>query len=271
MIIKDKVAIITGAGSGIGHAVALELADRGVGGLGLVDTAENVIAVARGINDRMDKPVAEALIGDVTDDAFRGRAFDLVADKFGVPTILVPSAGINRDQLAVKVDESTGKAVTYPLETFREVVEVNLVAPSAWAIEMIARIAEDRRRRGLENWTPEEDVQGTIVFLGAVSSHGGAGQVAFAASKSGLEGVAATLGKEAMNYGVRCAVIHPGYTDTPMVRALGQEYIEKNILPHTQLRRLIAPAEIADAIYFLITNSAVSGQLWADAGWHPSV
>lgn len=271
MIIKDKVAIITGAGSGIGHAVALELADRGVGGLGLVDTAENVIAVARGINDRMDKPVAEALIGDVTDDAFRGRAFDLVADKFGVPTILVPSAGINRDQLAVKVDESTGKAVTYPLETFREVVEINLVAPSAWAIEMIARIAEDRRRRGLENWTPEEDVQGTIVFLGAVSSHGGAGQVAFAASKSGLEGVAATLGKEAMNYGVRCAVIHPGYTDTPMVRALGQEYIEKNILPHTQLRRLIAPAEIADAIYFLITNSAVSGQLWADAGWHPSV
>ena len=55
-----------------------------------------------------------------------------------------------------------------------------------------------------------------------------------------------------------------------MVRALGEEYIQKNILPYTQLKRLIQPEEIADAIYFLISNSAVSGELWADAGWHPS-
>ena len=66
------------------------------------------------------------------------------------------------------------------------------------------------------------------------------------------------------------AVIHPGFTDTPMVRALGEEYINEHILPHTQLRRLIQPEEIADAIYFLICNSAVSGELWADAGWHPT-
>ena len=77
-------------------------------------------------------------------------------------------------------------------------------------------------------------------------------------------------GKEATYHGVRFATIHPGFTDTPMVRALGQEYIEKNILPYTQLKRLIDPAEIADAIYFMICNSAVSGELWADAGWHPS-
>ena len=72
-----------------------------------------------------------------------------------------------------------------------------------------------------------------------------------------------------MYYGVRCAVIHPGFTDTQMVRALGEEHIQKNILPYTQLKRLIDPDEIADAIYFMICNSAVSGELWADAGWHP--
>ncbi|MGZ3489390.1 MAG: SDR family oxidoreductase, partial [Isosphaeraceae bacterium] len=88
-------------------------------------------------------------------------------------------------------------------------------------------------------------------------------------TKAALEGAAATLGKEAVYHGVRCAVIHPGFTDTPMVRALGQEYIEKNILPYTQLKRLIDPSEIADAIYFMICNSAVSGEIWADAGWHP--
>ena len=85
-----------------------------------------------------------------------------------------------------------------------------------------------------------------------------------------LAGAAATVMKEAIYHGVRCCVIHPGFTDTPMVRALGQDYIAKHILPYTLLRRLIRPEEIADAICFLIANSAVSGELWADAGWHPS-
>jgi NAD(P)-dependent dehydrogenase (short-subunit alcohol dehydrogenase family) len=75
--------------------------------------------------------------------------------------------------------------------------------------------------------------------------------------------------KEAMYYGVRCTVIHPGFTDTPMVRALGEDYINRHVIPATQIGRLIRPDEIADAICFLIRNSAVSGQLWADAGWHP--
>jgi 3-oxoacyl-[acyl-carrier protein] reductase len=66
-------------------------------------------------------------------------------------------------------------------------------------------------------------------------------------------------------------VIHPRFTDTPMVRALGEDFIDKYVLPATELQRLIRPAEIADAICFMIANSAVSGQLWADAGWTPSV
>lgn len=82
-----------------------------------------------------------------------------------------------------------------------------------------------------------------------------------------MEGAAATLTLEAMYHGVRCGVIHPGFTDTPMVHALGEQFIKDRILPYTQLKRLILPEEIADAICFLIGNSAVSGELWADAGW----
>ena len=55
-----------------------------------------------------------------------------------------------------------------------------------------------------------------------------------------------------------------------MVRALGDEYIKEHILQYTQLGRLIRPEEIAEAICFMIANSAVSGNLWADAGWHPA-
>jgi NAD(P)-dependent dehydrogenase (short-subunit alcohol dehydrogenase family) len=270
MQIEGRVALITGAASGIGAAVAAELAHRGARALALVDRSDHVTEVARAINAEVGRPVAESFLGDASSAAFRSQTYDKVETKHGVVHICVPAAGITRDSLAVKIDKATGKAVVYPVETFRAVLEVNLIAPVYWALEMVARIAEDRCRRGLGRWEPQQTVQGTVVLIGSVSSQGNKGQIAYAVSKAGLEGAAATLMKEAIFHGVRCAVIHPGYTDTPMVRALGEEFIAKNILPYTQLRRLIRPAEIADAICFLIANSAVSGELWADAGWHPS-
>jgi NAD(P)-dependent dehydrogenase (short-subunit alcohol dehydrogenase family) len=269
MKIQGKCAVVTGAASGIGQAVAMELAERGARAVALVDRSEDVLRVAWTINDRMEIPLAEAMIGDTTDEAFRVKTFDLMCAKYGPPAVCIPAAAITRDRLAVKTDKATGKITTYPIEDFRQVLEVNLVAPVYWGIEMVARIAERRRALGKGRWEPTEGVQGTVIFIGSVSSSGNPGQIAYSATKAALEGAAATLAKEATYHGVRFAVIHPGFTDTPMVRALGQEYIEKNILPYTQLKRLIDPTEIADAIYFMICNSAVSGELWADAGWHP--
>jgi len=269
MLIEGKVALVTGAASGIGAALIRELAKRGVRAVVLVDRSERVYEVAKSANEAAGREVAEAWVGDTTDEAFRQRLYDEIVARHGVVQICVPAAGITRDSLSVKVDRASGKAVIYPTSEFREILEVNLVAPTYWALEMVARIAEDRHRRGLGQWDPRETVQGTVVFIGSVSSQGQKGQISYAASKAGLEGAAATLMKEAMHHGVRCGVIHPGYTDTPMVRALGEEFIAKHVLPYTQLRRLIRPEEIADAICFMIANSAVSGELWADAGWHP--
>ncbi len=271
MNVQGKVAIITGAGSGIGQATAAELAERGIKALGLVDRSENVLRIARSINDMAGgAPLAEGYVGDVTDPAFRKKVFDHVQQKYGVAQICIPSAAITRDALSVKFDKAQGLARVYSVEDFKDLLEVNLLSPVYWALEMIARMAEDRHKRGLGRWSPSEGVQGAVIFIGSVSTQGTPGQIAYAAAKSGLEGAAATLAKEATYHGVRAAVIHPGYTNTPMVRALGEEYIAKNILPHTRLGRLIEPEEIADAIYFLLSNSAVSGELWADAGWHPT-
>jgi len=272
MNIKSKVAVVTGAGSGIGQAAAIELAKNGVRALALADLSSTVQEVARQINDSCGQPIAYGFIGDATDPAFRKHVYDEIESKAGVPAgICVPAAGITRDALSVRLDKVTGKTVLYPLETFRLVTEVNLIAPIYWALELVARIAEDRQRRGIGRWDPkQEKLQGTVIFIGSVSSQGNKGQIAYAATKRGLEGAASTLMKEAMFYGVKFGVIHPGFTDTPMVRALGEEYIEKNILPYTQLKRLIRPEEIASAICFMIINSAISGELWADAGWHPS-
>jgi 3-oxoacyl-[acyl-carrier protein] reductase len=268
MRFSGRVAIVTGAASGIGQAVAIELAKRGVKAVALVDRSDLVVEVAKSINESSDHPVAEPMMGDTTDAAFRQHVYDQMIARHGTPSICIPAAGITRDQIAVKVDSETGKAVIYPVENFRLVMEINLVAPVYWAMEMIARIAEQRRRNGLKRWEPEEGVQGSVVFIGSVSSQGNVGQVSYASTKAGLDGAQATLSQEAIYHGVRCAIIHPGFTNTPMVRALGEDYIKKNVLPYSRLRRLIEPREIADAICFLVSNSAVSGQLWADAGWH---
>jgi len=270
MLILEKVAVVTGAASGIGEAVARELAYRGARTIVLVDRSDRALELARSINQSAGREVAEARVGDTIDDRFRIDVFNDVVARHGMVHICVPAAGITRDALSVKVDRAAGTAKVYPPEQFREVIEVNLIAPVYRALEMVARLAENRWRRGLKQWDPAEGVQGTVVFIGSVSSQGNKGQLSYAVSKAGLQGAAATLMKEAIYHGVRCGVIHPGFTDTPMVRALGEEYITRSILPYTQLRRLIRPQEIADAICFMIANSAVSGELWADAGWHPS-
>lgn len=271
MEIKDKVALITGAGSGIGQAVARDLIKRGVKAIALVDVNDSVKALAAELSSNNGAgPKAEAFIGSVSDQDFCKSVYDQVGERYGLVTICVPAAGITRDGLATKLDKATGKVSIYPIELFRQVLDINLTAPVYWALEMVARIAQDRHDRGLKRWDPDERMQGTVIFIGSVSSQGNKGQISYAATKAGLEGVAATLQAEAIFHGVRCGVIHPGFTDTPMVRKLGEEYIEKYVLPYTQLRRLIRTEEIADAICFMISNSAVSGELWADAGWHPS-
>ena len=270
MNMNGAVAVITGAAGGIGRALALEMVKRKVAGLALVDSSDAVQQVAKAINELVGSPLAFGYSGDVTNSVFRSKVYTEMREKHGRVNICVPAAGITRDSLAVKVDKQTQTVSVYPVETFRQVVEVNLIAPVYWALEMVAGIAENRARQGLKRWEPTEPLQGTVVFIGSVSSLGNKGQIAYAATKAGLEGAAATLTMEAVFHGVRCAVIHPGYTDTPMVRALGEDFIQQHIIPRTQLRRLIQPEEIADAICFMISNAAVSGSLWADAGWHPA-
>ena len=268
MEFTNRVAVITGGGSGIGRAVAAAMARRDVVAVALVDMNDSIREVAAALDAEAGRAFAVPFCGNVTDEAFRASVFDAMSAQHGPVSLCVPAAGITRDDLAVRIDKLTGKARIYPLEQFKLVVDVNLIAPVYWALEMIGRIAESARGRGQKRWNPDEGIQGSVVFIGSISSQGNRGQISYASTKAGLEGAAATIMKEAMFHGVRCSVIHPGFTDTPMVRAMGADYVNKNILPFTQLGRLIKADEIADAICFMLANAAVSGELWVDAGWH---
>ncbi len=200
MKIKDAVAVITGAAGGIGRALALELVKREIGGLALVDQSESVQQVVKAVNDLAQEAVAFGYNGDVTDSDFRKRVYREMEEKCGTVSICVPAAGITRDNLAVKMDKQTQQVTIYPIETFRQVVEVNLIAPIYWALEMVAGVAEGRAQEGLKRWQPTEPLQGMVVFIGSVSSLGNKGQIAYAATKAGLEGAAATLRRR----------VHPG-------------------------------------------------------------
>ena len=270
MKIKGKVAVVTGASGGIGRAVCEEFINRGAAHVALVDLDDGVVDVADQLNRAAGQGIAKAYQGNTTDADFRTAVYDEICGRFGQVNICVPAAGIVRDALAVKMNKVTGKANVYPEETFRLVTEVNYIAPIYWAMEMIARVVESRSKRGLKKWDPTEDMEGAVIFIGSVASQGNKGQISYASTKAALEGAASTLMKEAIFHGVRCSIIHPGFTDTPILQAMGEEYIAKYVLPDTQLGRLIRPEEIADAICFMITNQAVSGQIWADAGWHPA-
>jgi len=271
MELTDKVAIITGAAGGIGKAACLKLADENVRAIGVVDVQADTSAVCAEMNRQIGREVMIPYRGDVVDAAFREQVFSDMERRFGPVTLCVPAAGITRDRLSVKITGKNGSVThsIYSEDDFRRVLDIDLFAPIYWSLRTVASVAMDRSKRGVAQWSPQESMQGAIVLIGSVSSAGNRGQIAYATAKAGLEGAQATLAIEAVYYGVRCAIIHPGFTDTPMVQALGERLIQEQILPNTQLRRLIRPDEIASAIVFMLKNSAVSGSLWADAGWHP--
>src|SRR6478736_6080735 len=133
MKIQEKIALITGAAGGIGRALALETAKRGIGHLALVDQSADVLEQSRSLNELMGRSMATGYSGDVTDPTFRQNVYNDMREKFGTVTICVPAAGITRDDLAVKMDKQKNEIVVYPLEKFRLVTEVNLIAPVYWA------------------------------------------------------------------------------------------------------------------------------------------
>jgi NAD(P)-dependent dehydrogenase (short-subunit alcohol dehydrogenase family) len=268
MTFDGRHALVTGAASGIGYAVCQQLAARGVAAITAVDMSEQLEDAVARLNAEAGRPVATAHRGDTSDGAFRRGVFEDAVASHGPVSLCVPAAGITLDGLAVKLNRETGRVDLYPQERFERTVSVNLIAPVYWALESIASVIEDREARGVGRWMPDEGMQGAIVFIGSVSSHGNVGQVSYAACKAGLDGARATLAMEAKKWGIRAAIVHPGFTDTPMVSAVPGDVMEEHILPQVQIRRLLRPEEIAETICFTLANAAISGSVWADGGWH---
>ena len=269
MNIDGKVAIVTGASGGIGLATAKKLLDKGVKALALVDISEEIAQTAENLKHYSGNSNVRGFCGDVSNCQFRNQVFTTMYDEFGPVQICVPAAGIVRDGLAVKENRKTGKIELYPVDKFKQILDINLLHPAYWAMDTIAGIARHRHNNGKSSWQSDEDIQGCIILIGSVSSRGNRGQVGYAAAKSGLKAVSATLNLEGLFYGVQTKIIHPGFVDTPMVETIDTDYFEENLKPMIGLGRKIRPEEISAIICTMIENSVLSGEVWADASMKP--
>jgi len=235
-----KVAVITGAGGGIGAATATRLASEGAA-VALLDlTAPQHLVEKIG-----EIPgIARAYACDVTDEPEVQAVFARIAADLGAPHILVNNAGITRDNLLFKLRKPDWDAV----------IAVNLTGAYLCAHAAQQYMVAQR--------------YGKIVSLSSRSALGARGQANYAAAKAGIQALTATLAIELGPFNITVNAVAPGYIATAMTAATASrvgstpEEHQRAAAERTPLGRVGQPEEIAAVIAFLAADDAsyVSGQ-----------
>ncbi|HET7011362.1 MAG TPA: 3-oxoacyl-ACP reductase FabG [Anaerolineales bacterium] len=250
MRLKDKVAWITGAGSGIGRATALRFAHEGAR-LFLTDVEEaGLTEVAAQI--RNDGGKAESTTGDVSDRAEVARMVEQALQAFERLDILINNAGINRDGLVVKAKDDQIQLMGD--DRWDPVVDVNL--KGSFLCAQAAAVPMMRQDHG------------RIVNTSSIGALGNIGQANYAASKAGVIGLTKTLALEWARFHINVNCVAPGATETRMTAGM-PEKLREGLVDKIPLRRLARPEEIAAAHLFLVSDDAVyiTGQvLFVDGG-----
>ncbi|HHY93874.1 MAG TPA: SDR family oxidoreductase [Firmicutes bacterium] len=244
MKLEGKVAIVTGAGSGIGRAVARRFAQEGAR-LVLNDITEEALGeVGNGL------PEACLVAGDVADPGTADRTVAAAVERFGRIDILVNNAGITR----------SCPAEDLPSDGWERIVAVNLSGQFYMAQAVGRRMIERR--------------SGCIVNVASMAGlHGIPENVAYVASKHGVVGLTKALVVEWARYGIRVNCVCPGLTSTPLVEALEEQApaVFRERKKRIPGGRLATPEEQAAVITFLASDEAsyVSGLVAnVDAGSH---
>lgn len=247
MEIKDSVFVVTGAGSGIGEAVARYVASKGaavVAGDLATGPLRKVVDEIRESGGR-----AEAVEVDVTNDESVSALMDQAIRAFGKINAVVPCAGIIKDSLLINVDRETGKVKkVMDSSAFRAVIEVNLVGS-------FITIREAARRMVDGGW------KGVLFTISSVNKAGQIGQINYSSSKAALAVWPRILAGEFHMKGIsgiRCVGIAPGYVGTAMVKGMNQEALA-SIVDDVHIGRLIEPEEIAHCIGSVVENEAIDG------------
>jgi 3-oxoacyl-[acyl-carrier protein] reductase len=243
MDLAGKTIAITGAGQGIGRALALafaaaksDLALIDVGPQRLEETCE--LARRHGVS-------AGAYIANVADEGQVEAAADKIVADFGRFDGIINNAGILRDALLVKSKDGE-IAGRMSLEQWRAVIDVNLTG-----VFLCGRAAAERMMK--------LGGGGVIINISSISRHGNAGQSNYSAAKAGVVALAEVWSKELARHKIRTGSISPGFVRTEILSAMRPEVLEKMLTP-VPLKRLGEPAEIASAARFIFENDFFTGR-----------
>lgn len=239
----EKTALVTGAGRGIGKAIAIALAKEGMNVVvnynGSADKAEETAAAIRELGVK-----AKTVKCNVADFDECKKMIDEVIAEFGRIDVLVNNAGITRDGLLMKMSE----------DDFDSVININLKG----AFNTTKHISKCLLKQK----------SGKIINISSVSGIlGNAGQANYSASKAGIIGLAKSTARELASRGITCNAIAPGFVETDMTSAMNEQVIEKSI-EMIPLKRIGKAEEIAYMAAFLASEKAdyITGQVFAVDG-----
>jgi 3-oxoacyl-[acyl-carrier protein] reductase len=244
MRFENQVAVVTGAGRGIGHAIAVRFAMEGARVASVSRTEANAQKTADEINTaRAD--AAKAYAVDVADQAAVQKAAEQIFADFGRVDILVNNAGVTRDGLSMRMS----------MEDWDTVLNTNLKGAFNFIQAVMRPMIKQR--------------SGRIINISSIAGLiGNAGQANYAASKAGLIGLTKTLARELASRGITVNAVAPGLIETDMTTVLSEE-IRQNILKNVPLGKLGEPEDIAGAVAYLASAEAkyITGQvLTVDGG-----
>jgi 3-oxoacyl-[acyl-carrier protein] reductase len=244
MRFANQVAIVTGAGRGIGHAIALQLASEGARVAVVSRTELNASRTAEEINASY-AGLAKAYAVDVADHAAVKKLTEQILGDFSRVDILVNNAGLTRDGLSMRMSE----------QDWDVVIDTNLKGAFNF-IQAVERPMIKQR-------------SGRIINIASVAGiMGNAGQANYAASKAGLIGLTKVIARELASRGITSNAVAPGFIGTDMTEVL-PEALKSTVIGQIPLGKFGEPADIAAAVAFLASNEAkyITGQvLTVDGG-----
>jgi len=239
---ENKVALVTGAGRGIGRAIAEELGKAGVTVICVSYSESSCSEAAQAINDAGGKAIAKAV--DVSDSTAVAAASEDLLSEYENIDILVNNAGITKDNLLFRMSE----------DDWTSVINTNLNSCFYW-VKGLARPMTRKR------W-------GRVINISSVSGiMGNAGQTNYAAAKAGMIGFTKSLAKELASRKITVNCVAPGFIKTDMTSKMVDSALDL-VLPMIPLKRMGEASDVANMVAYLASEEAnyVTGQVFTVDG-----
>lgn len=233
---EARTALVTGASRGIGRAIAERLAAAGHTVIGTATSDNGAEAISAYLKEAGVN--GQGMVLNVTSPASVNDTLAAITKEYGTPTIIVNNAGITRDNLMMRMKD----------DEWDDIIDTNLTS--------VYRVSKACLRGMMKaRW-------GRIINVSSVvGSMGNAGQANYAAAKAGIQGFTRSLAREVGARGITVNAVAPGFIDTDMTRALGEEQRE-DLTKQIPLGTLGRPDHIASSVAFLASDAAeyITGQ-----------